>query len=297
MGFVPYVKPGFELAKRAAAVYEQNPTVEGLILDKHGIITFGDDARESYERMIDAVTLVEKRINDARETPFAAIDLPATMATATEIAPIIRGAVSIVLDDGEIRRQVSEFRNSPEIESFINGSQLKDYGRRGVSTPDLAIRIKNQPLLLPPPSKDNLENYAEHVRGEVEDYITAYRGYFERCDVADDIERTMLDPMPRLVLVPGVGMFGFGTQYFEQRGVGEAGVAASRFEGSSGRRIVAVRVQKHRGASRRSPCCASYLPTRNVREADGLDGFVPDSLKCLVGLWLSSPRVWKQRLA
>ena len=59
LGFVPYIMPGFALAKKAAEVFEKNPNVEGLILDKHGIFTFGNDAREAYERMIEFVTLAE----------------------------------------------------------------------------------------------------------------------------------------------------------------------------------------------------------------------------------------------
>src|SRR6185437_6249177 len=62
MGFVPYIKPGFDLAKAAADIYEKDPTVEGLILDKHGIFTFGDDAKQAYDRMIDAVTVAERYI-------------------------------------------------------------------------------------------------------------------------------------------------------------------------------------------------------------------------------------------
>ncbi len=59
MGFVRYIMPGFGLAKESAEVFEQNPKVEGLILDKHGIFTFGENAREAYERMIEMVTLAE----------------------------------------------------------------------------------------------------------------------------------------------------------------------------------------------------------------------------------------------
>src|ERR1019366_4406711 len=62
LSFVPYIKPGFGLAKKAAEVFEKNPQVEGLILDKHGIFTFGADAREAYERMIAFVTLAENRL-------------------------------------------------------------------------------------------------------------------------------------------------------------------------------------------------------------------------------------------
>ena len=63
MGFVPYLMPGFGLAKKAAQVFEQNPKVLGLILDKHGLFTFGAEARESYERMIEMVSRAEERLN------------------------------------------------------------------------------------------------------------------------------------------------------------------------------------------------------------------------------------------
>ena len=62
LGFVRYRMPGFGLAKEAAAVFDKNPKVEGLILDKHGIFTFGADARESYERMIAFVSRAENRL-------------------------------------------------------------------------------------------------------------------------------------------------------------------------------------------------------------------------------------------
>src|SRR5262245_28817971 len=62
LGFVPYIMPGFALAKKAADVFEKNPAVEGLIVDKHGIFTLGSDAREAYERMIEFVTLAEDRL-------------------------------------------------------------------------------------------------------------------------------------------------------------------------------------------------------------------------------------------
>src|SRR4029077_16563843 len=62
MGIVRYIAPGFGLAKAAADVYEQNPQVEGLILHKHGIFTFGETAREAYERMIEMVSLAESRL-------------------------------------------------------------------------------------------------------------------------------------------------------------------------------------------------------------------------------------------
>src|SRR6267142_4928618 len=66
MGLVPYIMPGFLLAKKAAEILEADPAVEGLVLLKHGIFTFGDTARDAYERMISAVTLAEERLKRGR---------------------------------------------------------------------------------------------------------------------------------------------------------------------------------------------------------------------------------------
>src|ERR1700746_272104 len=77
MGIVPYIMPGFLLAKKAAEVLETDPGVEGLVLLKHGVFSFGDTAREAYERMIAAVSLAEERVARHRVTVFTAAPLPA----------------------------------------------------------------------------------------------------------------------------------------------------------------------------------------------------------------------------
>src|SRR6476646_4982703 len=80
LGFVPYRMPGFGLAKTAADVFDKNPKVEGLILDKHGVFTFGAEARESYERMIEMVTLAEERLQKNRKSVFASAEFPQRVA-------------------------------------------------------------------------------------------------------------------------------------------------------------------------------------------------------------------------
>src|SRR5262245_33635857 len=80
VGIVPYIMPGFGLANRSADIFELKPNVEGLILQKHGIITFGATARESYERMIDLVTLAEERLQRNRKSVFAAAKIPPQVA-------------------------------------------------------------------------------------------------------------------------------------------------------------------------------------------------------------------------
>jgi rhamnose utilization protein RhaD (predicted bifunctional aldolase and dehydrogenase) len=82
MGIVPYIMPGFALARKAAEIYEQKPDVAGLVLHKHGIFTFGADAREAYERMIDMVSRAEARLAKNRGNVFAVRALPKKLAGA-----------------------------------------------------------------------------------------------------------------------------------------------------------------------------------------------------------------------
>jgi len=103
LGFVPYLMPGFGLAKKAAEVFDKNRKVEGLILDKHGIFTFGADAREAYERMIEFVTRAENRLKKKRKAVFAGAKLPQRIAPASEVAPILRGACTLCDANGRAR--------------------------------------------------------------------------------------------------------------------------------------------------------------------------------------------------
>ncbi|MCH7477275.1 MAG: class II aldolase/adducin family protein, partial [SAR324 cluster bacterium] len=141
----------FDLAKRAADVFESRPEVEGLLLLKHGIFTFGGTAREAYERMIAAVSLVEERLRKGRRPVFAAAPLPARTLPVAEIAPIVRGACSLRDEswmDG-YRRFVLDFRTGPEVRAYVGGVELGRYSQVGTATPDHTIRTKNWPLILP----------------------------------------------------------------------------------------------------------------------------------------------------
>src|SRR5882672_11256161 len=95
LGYLPYIMPGFALAKAAADAFERDRSVEGLILHKHGIFTFGADARESYERMIEHVTRAEERLARGRRSVFASVQLPQQAAALADVAPVVRGACSL----------------------------------------------------------------------------------------------------------------------------------------------------------------------------------------------------------
>jgi rhamnose utilization protein RhaD (predicted bifunctional aldolase and dehydrogenase)/NAD(P)-dependent dehydrogenase (short-subunit alcohol dehydrogenase family) len=212
LGVVPYVMPGFALARKAAEIYEQNPRVEGLILLKHGIFSFGTEAREAYERMIDAVSRAETRLRRGRKSVFIAAPLPARTASLAEVAPIIRGACSLkdAAPEGIYRRLILEFRVSTAILAFVNGAAVRRYGRAGVITPDHTIRTKNWPLVVGPPEEGKTDAFKADAQAAATAFIADYESYFARHNAGCHPPKRMLDPLPRVVLVPGLGLFGLG---------------------------------------------------------------------------------------
>lgn len=211
MGFVPYVISGFTLSKLAAEVHDRDPNVEGLILHKHGIFTFGASAKEAYERMIAHVTRAETRLAKGRRTVFAPAKRPAAPAQIVDVAPVIRGACAVTAKgDSEPGRWVLAHRATPDVMAYVNGADVADYGRRGVPTPDHIIRTKNIPLVLPAPKAGDAAVFAEAVKDAVAAYARDYDAYFATENKRVGGIKTKLDSLPRVVLVPGVGLFGLG---------------------------------------------------------------------------------------
>jgi rhamnose utilization protein RhaD (predicted bifunctional aldolase and dehydrogenase)/NAD(P)-dependent dehydrogenase (short-subunit alcohol dehydrogenase family) len=212
VAIVPYIMPGFALAKAAAEVHEAHPDAEGLVLQKHGIFTFGMSAREAYERMIALVTLAEKRLERGKNHKFMVAALPKSVATAAEIAPILRGlsALPVKPEDGVYRRFIMTYRNGAEVLNYVNGAELARYSQQGVVTPDHAIRTKPKPIVLPIPAAGDLGRFAAAARVAFNTYKADYHAYFERNNAISDVKRKELDGVPRVALVPGVGVFAFG---------------------------------------------------------------------------------------
>jgi rhamnose utilization protein RhaD (predicted bifunctional aldolase and dehydrogenase)/NAD(P)-dependent dehydrogenase (short-subunit alcohol dehydrogenase family) len=212
VSLVPYVMPGFGLAKTAADIYDAKPEVEGLILHKHGIFTFGASARESYERMIALVTLAEERLQKNRKAVFVTAQLPQAIAAVDAVAPILRGACSRKDEkiEGAWRRMILEFRTSPAILNFVNGAELARYGQAGVVTPDHTIRTKNWPLITIAPERDRMDDFKRAAQAAVTDFCERYQAYFARENARAGGIKRPLDPLPRVALVPGLGLFGLG---------------------------------------------------------------------------------------
>jgi len=209
MGYVPYIMPGFALAKKAKQVFERDPDVEGLVLFKHGIFSFGDSAKSSYDRMIEMVTLAEQAIERGRRKHFVPAALPARTAPVAEIAPILRGLCAQPIGE-DWRRLVMDFRTSDAVRAYVDAAELARFSQQGTVTPDHVIRTKAKPLIVPSPEAGALDDFRTAAEQSVRAYIADYRAYFARNNAKQATPKTELDPMPRVVLVPGLGLFGLG---------------------------------------------------------------------------------------
>jgi rhamnose utilization protein RhaD (predicted bifunctional aldolase and dehydrogenase)/NAD(P)-dependent dehydrogenase (short-subunit alcohol dehydrogenase family) len=210
LAYVPYLMPGFGLAKTAIEVFEQSRPSMGLVLGKHGIVTFGDNAREAYERMIEMVTAAEDFI--ARNNkPRVVVTTPREAETVAAVAPIVRGACSQKDQqvEGAFRRLVLEFRGRDTISSALQ-SDLSVLSQGGVVTPDHVIRTKSRPLVLPHPSAGTLDDFTQAARESAAAFAADYHDYFVRHNKRAGGGKRELDPLPRVVLVPGLGLFGLG---------------------------------------------------------------------------------------
>lgn len=198
---VPYVMPGFELAKVCARKFEAEakPSTIGIVLLKHGIFSFGATAEESYGRMI---SLVEKAENYLKQQ--GAWDLPA-------IGPI-RPIRPMRVPLAALRREIAQSAGLPLVMStdsnakslaFAQASNAREVSQRGPATPDHILRTKRLPLL----------------GRDVNAYATSYREYFARNAPHAREAKAMLDPAPRIILDPEFGMATVG------RSAKEAGIA------------------------------------------------------------------------
>src|SRR3984957_9431448 len=211
LGFVPYVMPGFGLAKKAIDVFERAKPSDGLILSKHGIVTYGESAREAYERMIEMVSRAEEFIARRRKATTAPARRGGT-ADVAQVAPIVRGACSEKdkTIEGAWRRLVVEFRASDAVLAFVNGRDLARLSLAGVVTPDHTSRTKNWPLVLPAAEPGKLADFSRAVHDGVAHFAERYHRYFQQHNARAGGIKRELDPLPRVVMVPGLGLFGLG---------------------------------------------------------------------------------------
>ncbi|MBT05497.1 MAG: bifunctional aldolase/short-chain dehydrogenase [Rhodospirillaceae bacterium] len=208
VAIVPYIMPGFHLARSALDVFRASPASEGLILLKHGIFTFGETAEESYNRMIELVTLAEFNIPDSAVPNVQPV---ADSVPSHDLGPVIRGKCVVSgQGDGEAYPFVVSFRTSAAIRSYSMSREASRLVMSGPVTPDHVIRTKPWPLLVDPPKIDELSNWADYFGKKLQDYENHYHDYFARNNSKEQTSKIALDPLPRVILVKDIGLFALG---------------------------------------------------------------------------------------
>ncbi len=208
---VPYVMPGFRLAKLAAEMFEGKPDAEGMVLLKHGLFTFAADARTSYERTIDSVDRAEGFLR-SRLRGRAAPPAPKAEATAAaqmaRIGPILRGLLSPPSGspDQPHRRVILEHRATPELLALVAAPQCASLAARGPLTPDHVIRTKAQHLFVADPALHDADALRSQLATAIDGYRARYDAYFAQQVRDKGVSRSKLDPDPRVLLLPGVGI-------------------------------------------------------------------------------------------
>lgn len=203
IGWLPWRRPGFQLGLDLSDFAARNPQARGVVLESHGLFTWGDTAQECYEttlRIINkAIGWFEAQL--AGKPAFGGEKRPARAAQerssiAAELMPAIRAQI------GAHEHKVGHFDDSAAVLEFVGSERLKELAALGTSCPDHFLRTKIRPLVLSPDG-----DVTADLPAAIEAYRADYAAYYERCRHADS--PAMRDPNPVIYLVPGVGLIAF----------------------------------------------------------------------------------------
>ena len=203
---VPYVMPGFMLAKKINEIYSENPNINCLILMNHGIFTFADKAKEAYDLMIKYVSQAERAVKKLKVKKIKQIKNFSTKFNAHEIAPIIRG----LLSNNKDQKFVVNYRLNKHLKYFMNGKNVRSYSSKGTATPDHVIRVKPFPLIITPKKNSSIDEFKATAKKAFENYRNKYISYFNVNKNKVREKKVMLDTSPRVILVQNVGVFTIG---------------------------------------------------------------------------------------
>ncbi len=216
--WVPWQRPGFELALMLKRAVEATPGCDGLILGGHGLFTWGHTQKECYLNSIRTIDEMGEFIQEhtARkgEALFGGPAVTATVAdrqaVVAEILPYLRGVVS------SNRRVIAHVDGSDDALTFANSRWAEDLCQMGTSCPDHFLRTRISPMFIPwDPAKDDVEQLGKRIGERAEKYRKSYAEYYSAC--ADKSSPKLRDSNPSVVVVPGLGLFGFGKDKREAR--------------------------------------------------------------------------------
>jgi rhamnulose-1-phosphate aldolase/alcohol dehydrogenase len=220
--WVPYRRPGFRLSKEVWAAIRARPEARAIVLEKHGLSTWGATLKEAYVATIDLVTRAEERLRDAARArrAFGPPTVPTPDAdtrrrVAREIAPVLRGLL------GRDRRVVLRFDDDEAIRELAGAPEAARLTQIGPATPDHTIYSKRLACFVPLADPGSPAGVVEALRGAVARFVQDYTAYFEAHRhgevmrpgggmAAPAVTPALTDPYPRVVLLPGLGMFTSG---------------------------------------------------------------------------------------
>jgi rhamnose utilization protein RhaD (predicted bifunctional aldolase and dehydrogenase)/NAD(P)-dependent dehydrogenase (short-subunit alcohol dehydrogenase family) len=214
--WLPWQRPGFELALMIERAVKDNPGAEGLILGGHGLFTWGATQRDCYLNSIHTIDQMGDFILKHRSktgVPFGGVEHgPAQnrQSVAVQILPALRGVVS------SNRRVIAHYADDEDALDFAGSKWAKELSSLGTSCPDHFLRTRVCPLFLPWDSaKEDVVVLKDRIQTEVVRYRAAYKKYYDAWATSDSPK--LRDSNPSVVVVPGLGLFGFGKNKKEAR--------------------------------------------------------------------------------
>ena len=220
LAWVPWQRPGFELAMMLRKVVESNPGCDGVVLGGHGLFTWGNTQRECYLntiRIIDQLgQFVQAHADRNRESIFGgAATKPRAdrQELALDLMPYVRGLVS------QKKRFIGTYTDSADVQQFVNSKDAVALAHLGTSCPDHFIRTKIRPLFVLVDDEANVAQIKSAISKALETYRSEYAEYYKEHALPES--PAMRDPNPTVVLVPGIGIFSFGKNKTESRITGE----------------------------------------------------------------------------
>jgi rhamnulose-1-phosphate aldolase/alcohol dehydrogenase len=210
--WVPYVRPGFNLSKMIAEGVLANPNAELVLMEKHGLVTWGETSEECYAQTIkivsEAEAFIEARINEAKLFGGAKYEVLATevrRSVAASVMPTIRGAVS------DAKKMILSYDDEADVLAFVSGEASPKLSQVGAACPDHLVHTKVVPLFIDwTPNADDIEGLKAKLTLGIASYKEQYQAYFERNKNEGDV---MFEAAPRVILIPGIGMINTGKSW------------------------------------------------------------------------------------
>jgi rhamnulose-1-phosphate aldolase/alcohol dehydrogenase len=212
--WLDYQRPGFDMSRRIALLLEQNPEARAVLLERHGLVTWGATGEESYHATLEFVSRAALAIERASNGRFGLGGPKVAELRGEEQTSLLAGALpalrGALLKDAD--GLVLEVDRSPAAVAFASSRRAPEVSQIGAPCPDHLISTKHKPLAVDfDPETDDASVLRERLRDGVQTYSAWYRDYHDR-NVDDETRQFPIDPAgPRVVLVPGIGIVTAGS--------------------------------------------------------------------------------------